>query len=159
MSLTADVQLLIKLPRQKCSSDGRQCDRNCCRAVLLVLSKRYMDITMDTVQWRATAIDCTSVCLCRCPASDCSCSIAIRCNADTEDSSTVQAVTAGRAVDVRCSCGHTFCFACLAPAHEPAACHQVSTLLTNALGSRLLTHGSKAAALRSSCDAALALPA
>ena len=63
--------------------------------------------------------------LCRCPASDCCSSIAVLCNQETSHSNMMQAVSAGRPVDVTCACGHAFCFACLAPAHEPATCQQV----------------------------------
>ncbi len=35
------------------------------------------------------------------------------------------ALAAGHSVDVICCCGHSFCFACSADAHEPATCQQV----------------------------------
>ncbi|CAL8465257.1 g4792 [Coccomyxa elongata] len=35
------------------------------------------------------------------------------------------AAGSGRALDVRCSCGHAFCFSCLRAPHEPATCAAV----------------------------------
>ena len=129
-----------------CYPIATQCSANTGSSgtVQAVTARQTLEIT-SPVQGCATAYDCTSVCLCRCPASGCSCCTAIQCNAETGDSSTVQAVTAGRAVDVQCSCGHAFCFACLAPAHEPAACRQVRHLAehnSTQLSFSLSTHAS-----------------
>lgn len=42
-----------------------------------------------------------------------------------------QALAAGQSVDVVCCCGHTFCFACSADAHEPATCQQVQIAVSD----------------------------
>ena len=62
---------------------------------------------------------------CRCPKPGCA-----RCVALEEgfNSSRAAVLRAGRALDVRCSCGEAFCLCCGGAPHEPAPCAAVSWL-------------------------------
>ncbi len=68
---------------------------------------------------------CVCVCANRCPSPNCTGSLSFQPNAAGRNSSMAQALAAGHSVDVVCCCGHAFCFACSADAHEPATCQQV----------------------------------
>ena len=71
----------------------------------------------------------TETCECRCPSPSCSGCVEFRPQAadgSRSNSGMLQALQAGRSFDVVCGCGHAFCFACAADAHEPATCQQVS---------------------------------
>ncbi|GMH43025.1 hypothetical protein BSKO_10947 [Bryopsis sp. KO-2023] len=60
-----------------------------------------------------------------CPRPGCSNSIALVDGENPSEGGLLQVVLAGRPVGVECTCGHRFCWVCLQPAHEPAACNHV----------------------------------
>lgn len=60
----------------------------------------------------------------RCPGAGCGRCIFI--DPDINPDSLLQAVAAGKGLDVRCTCGQDFCFSCLGVHHEPASCDAVS---------------------------------
>ncbi|BDA50235.1 probable Ankyrin repeat and IBR domain-containing protein 1 [Coccomyxa sp. Obi] len=74
-----------------------------------LLAQNYAD-TNPAIKW--------------CPRAGCGRCLTVDARVGAADG-VAAAAGSGRALDVRCSCGHAFCFSCLRAPHEPATCAAV----------------------------------